>query len=254
MLENKIIFTAGSLYADLKEDYPEPIKLNLPSWYKNLTKERNDFKGLKSCMPFLDTLTTGYVLKLPQDFILVKDKIIKVDDSEEEDYKYTKIFHGGDATLKHDFNLNSNAHPQSHPFKQIEGSYIPYLNKSDNVFKFLNPWHIKTPPGYSCLFLPPLNRENKYFSIIPGIVDTDSHDGMINFPVILKQVSNEPIDVTILKGTPYVQVMPFKREKWKAEIKKMSEQNIRSIILKHNLTFKHLYKKLFWSKKGGYWK
>ena len=34
----------------------------------------------------------------------------------------------------------------------------------------------------------------------------------------------------------------------------MSEQNIRSIILKHNLTFKHLYKKLFWSKKGGYWK
>ena len=254
MLENKITFSAAGLYVDLKEDHPEPMKLNLPSWYKNLIKETNDFKGLKSCMPFLDTLTTGYTLKLPQDLILIKDKIVQVDNSETDEYKYTNIIHGMEVGPKKDFNLNTNAIPQTHPFKQIENSYIPYLNKSDMVYKLLNPWHIQTPPGYSCLFLPPLNRENKYFSIIPGIVDTDEYQSIINFPIILKQVNDEPIDVTIWKGTPYVQVIPFKREKWKAEIKKMSEQNIRSIILKHNLTFKHLYKKLFWSKKGGYWK
>ena len=111
------------------------------------------------------------------------------------------------------------------------------------VYKLLNPWHIQTPPGYSCLFLPPLNRENKYFSIIPGIVDTDEYQSIINFPIILKQVNDEPIDVTIWKGTPYVQVIPFKREKWKAEIKKLSERNLKQRWLRVGLTFKHLYKK-----------
>ena len=215
MLENKITFSAAGLYVDLKEDHPEPMKLNLPSWYKNLIKETNDFKGLKSCMPFLDTLTTGYTLKLPQDLILIKDKIVQVDNSETDEYKYTNIIHGMEVGPKKDFNLNTNAIPQTHPLKQIENSFIPYLNKSDMVYKLLNPWHIQTPPGYSCLFLPPLNRENKYFSIIPGIVDTDEYQSIINFPIILKQVNDEPIDVTIWKGTPYVQVIPFKREKMK---------------------------------------
>ena len=254
MLENKITFSAAGLYVDLKEDHPEPMKLNLPSWYKNLIKETNDFKGLKSCMPFLDTLTTGYTLKLPQDLILIKDKIVQVDNSETDEYKYTNIIHGMEVGPKKDFNLNTTAIPQTHPFKQIENSYIPYLNKSDMVYKLLNPWHIQTPPGYSCLFLPPLNRENKYFSIIPGIVDTDEYQSIINFPIILKQVNDEPIDVTIWKGTPYVQVIPFKREKWKAEIKKLSERNLKQRWLRVGLTFKHLYKKLNWAKKGHFWR
>ena len=252
MLENKITFSAAGLYVDLKEDHPEPMKLNLPSWYKNLIKETNDFKGLKSCMPFLDTLTTGYTLKLPQDLILIKDKIVQVDNSETDEYKYTNIIHGMEVGPKKDFNLNTNAIPQTHPFKQIENSYIPYLNKSDMVYKLLNPWHIQTPPGYSCLFLPPLNRENKYFSIIPGIVDTDEYQSIINFPIILKQVNDEPIDVTIWKGTPYVQVIPFKRESWKMVIKGKKSQDLVKEKFGFSLKFLHKYKTLYWNKKS--WK
>ena len=45
---------------------------------------------------------------------------------------------------------------------------------------FVSPCTIKTPPGYSCLFVPPLNNTDDRFSIIPGIVDTDK----LNFEVV----------------------------------------------------------------------
>ena len=48
--------------------------------------------------------------------------------------------------------------------------------------KALNQWHIKTPPGWSTLFVAPLNRDNDIFQAIPGIVDTDKFTENINFP------------------------------------------------------------------------
>ena len=36
-MNDKIIeFLAHEEYVDLKEDYPTPIKLNIPEWYKKL--------------------------------------------------------------------------------------------------------------------------------------------------------------------------------------------------------------------------
>ena len=45
-----------------------------------------------------------------------------------------------------------------------------------HVHKIFNPWIIKTPPGYSCLFTSPLNNNDDRFNIIPGIVDNDIFD------------------------------------------------------------------------------
>ena len=227
------------------------MKLNLPSWYKNLIKETNDFKGLKSCMPFLDTLTTGYTLKLPQDLILIKDKIVQVDNSESDEYKYTNIIHGMEVGPKKDFNLNTNAIPQTHPFKQIENSYIPYLNKSDMVYKLLNPWHIQTPPGYSCLFIPPLNNRDDRFEIISGIVDTATFPNYVNFPIILNGDKYPVLETIIEQGTPYVQVIPFKRQSWKMEVKEdTQEKAVSELSILGKLTY--VYKNFFWSKKS--WK
>jgi hypothetical protein len=67
MFEKVIEFSAHEDYFSQKEDYPTPIKLNIPEWYKSL--EHSIFnKTVKGCMPFLDTLTSGYLLKMPQDF------------------------------------------------------------------------------------------------------------------------------------------------------------------------------------------
>ena len=70
MFDKQIEFISHKDYVDLNEDHPIPIKLNIPDWFKKLKhgafgKEKFTIKG---CMPFLDTLTSGYLLKIPQDY------------------------------------------------------------------------------------------------------------------------------------------------------------------------------------------
>ncbi|GEM_PF-6275835 len=48
--------------------------------------------------------------------------------------------------------------------------------------KIHNYWTIKTPPGWSCLFVPPLNRPNPVVEIVAGVVDTDTYQSLIHFP------------------------------------------------------------------------
>ena len=45
------------------------------------------------------------------------------------------------------------------------------LFRSEKAGKFINKWLIETPPGYSCLFIHPMNRVEERYKIIEGIVD-----------------------------------------------------------------------------------
>ena len=74
--------------------------------------------------------------------------------------------------------------------------------------KFHNYWTIRTPPGVSCLFMAPLNRDNSLVEIVAGIVDTDTYTSLINFPFFA--IAADGI-YTLAKGTPLVQVIPFHR-------------------------------------------
>lgn len=75
--------------------------------------------------------------------------------------------------------------------------------------KFHNYWSIRTPPGWSCLFLPPLNRPNPVFECLAGVVDTDDYPALIHFPFF----ATAPDGVyPIPAGTPLVQVIPFRRD------------------------------------------
>ena len=70
MFAKQIEFISHEDYVNLNEDHPIPIKLNIPEWFKKLN--HGTFNGermtIKGCMPFLDTLTSGYLLKVPQDY------------------------------------------------------------------------------------------------------------------------------------------------------------------------------------------
>jgi hypothetical protein len=116
----------------------------------------------------------------------------------------------------------------------------------------MNPWIIKTPPGYSCLFLPPMNNTDDRFSILPGIVDTDSFPLEINFPIVLNGDKYPVLKTTIKKGNHYVQVIPFKREKWKMKITKTNNEKIKELQFFSLSEVIHNYKTKFWSKKS--WK
>ena len=77
---NKIIeFSAPEDYVNdeiQKDTFPTPVKSNIPDWYKKLKHVLGEGTA-KGCMPFLDTLTTGYILKAPQDLRILHGQEIE---------------------------------------------------------------------------------------------------------------------------------------------------------------------------------
>jgi len=251
MFHKEIEFSAHEDYFAQKEDYPTPIKLNIPEWYKKL-EHTNLNRTIKGCMPFLDTLTSGYSLKMPQD-LYVRHNINNKDEKgvEFKDSFQTFGLHDQQQILAaKSINLNSGF--DSHSIKQVEGSPLLEKNKNLPFYKIVNPWKIKTPKGYSCLFVPPLNNADDRFSIIPGIVDTDNHPIEINFPIILNGDKYPVLETTLKKGTPYVQIIPFKRDSWKMTFKSRKQKEIQNSRIFYGLSLLNRYKDKYWSKKS--WK
>ena len=145
--------------------------------------------------------------------------------------------------------INLNSHVDIHRMYQLQGSPQVEKNKNLPFYKILNPWKIKTPKGYSCLFVPPLNNSDDRFSIIPGIVDTDIFPIEINFPIIINGDKYPVLEDTIKKGTPYVQVIPFKRDSWKMIFKSREQKVVQNSRIFYGLKILNRYKEKFWSKK-----
>ena len=249
MFQKEIEFTSNKLIIEDKDICPEPTKLNIPDWYKKLDHSI-EHRTVKGCMPFLDTLTTGYILKMPIDYYVEHN--VEIDGEKRTGMQSSAI------DIDDTINLNYNDHQNFHHPRQLEG--CPYLekNKNLNFHKIMNPFVIKTPPGYSSLFLPPMNNPDDRFSIIPGIVDTDTYNLEINFPILFNGDKYESLKTTIKRGTPYVQVIPFKRDSWKMSIKEKKEKKRKGGGLRTEEAFnfyKYIinnYKRISWSKKS--WK
>jgi hypothetical protein len=114
--------------------------------------------------------------------------------------------------------------------------------------KWLNPWGIKTPKGYSCLFVPPVHGGNQIFTVLEGIVDTDRYFGLINFPFVLNDVNFEGM---IPAGTPIVQIIPIKRDEWRSSLG--SEKDLKDLVESDTFIrtkFFDRYKTMFWDRKS----
>ena len=259
MFRKQIEFICNEQYSYTDLEKPEPVKIHIPDWYKKLEHHLGK-RTVKGCMPFLDTLTTGYVLKMPQDLYVEFNvdqthpetgEIIKDEKTNKprKDIRYSYGMKGyQDIISAKQINLNSDSR-QHHEIYQLEGSRMVERNKNLSFMKILNPWTIKTPPGYSCLFVPPLNNCDDRFDIIPGIVDTDCWDIEINFPFVFNGDKYETLETVITRGTPYVQVIPFKRDSWEMKIKTQDPKSIWKNMLIHNIQLLREYKERIWKKK-----
>jgi len=251
MFDKEIEFSAHEDYFALKEDYPIPTKLNIPEWYKNL--EHTIFnKTIKGCMPFLDSLTAGYILKMPQDFYIGHNLDNKNEKGEEFKDCFQEPGLRGISQIIGAKGINLNSNLDVHSKNQLEGSPLIEKNKNLPFHKIYNPWKIKTPKGYSCLFVPPLNNSDDRFSIIPGIVDTDNHPWEINFPIVINGDKYPVLETLIKKGTPYVQIIPFKRDSWKMKFKSRTQKEIQNSVIFNRLNLLNMYKNKYWNKKS--WK
>jgi hypothetical protein len=242
--KNKIKFSAPWFFVEShKEIFPVPASKNVPDWFKKL-KHSASRRTVKGCKPFLDSLTAGYILKCPTDI-----RIIKKYNNEKKCYGFSFEFPSkGNEYV----NINNPTMPAFHDKFQL--GEFPKLekNKMTHVFKIFNPFTIKTPRGYSCLFVNLLNNADDRFEIIPGIVDTDTYPGEINFPIILnnEKYSGE-YDFIIKKGTPFAQCIPFKREDWTMEIEPVKKNLLslfNSAIILHS-AFINTYRDKWWVKK-----
>ncbi len=170
---------------------PVAAKTVIPDWFRKLpavdkahVHANNNGLTIKRCMPFLDAMTTGWVLPLAATVRLdIRDNGQTV----EAGWEYEKVM------------------VSNHAMHQIAGN----PREPRPPCKFHNYWTIITPPGWSCLFVSPLNRASPVFECIAGVVDTDTYHSLINFPFI----ATAPDGVyTLERGTPLVQVIPFRRD------------------------------------------
>lgn len=248
-MSNKIIFTAVEQIYNVKEIQPVPSRTYIPRWFKDLKHKVGD-ETVKGCIPVLDSMTSGYLLRLSEDIKITFNKYDKKVNTNQTDftsaskqnpnhYKFININHGN---------------AMAHPIDQLGGKGCPYPVKNKNYpfIKICNPWKIITQPGYSCLFIPPMHRNIEHFNVLPGIVDTDKFDLEINFPILINSDKYPVFDVVFPKGLPYVQIIPFKREDWEMSIKSRPNNEIRDKWASYFTSFINKYKNKMWSKKS--WK
>lgn len=199
----KIKFT--NVLAVPEQYYPKPASAFVPEWYKDLESyiggEKKPSGGgqttgtIKRCMPVFDAISSGYIIPTYTDVWITR----KVDE---------------DGNRLPEWYEWSNFEPiQWHPVEQAPN----HPNRNGHVGsypKWINPWSIKTPPGYSSLFIQPLHHGGE-FTILAGVVDTDVYSAPVNFPFVLNKPDFEGL---IPAGTPMAQVIPFKRDSFEMEL------------------------------------
>lgn len=201
---------------------PHPVKAGemLPRWYKQLPAIIADQKPtegnvtVKGCFPFVDAMTSGYIIPLWCDVYV--EQVAVTGSNGEPDSVGPKFSWNADTG-------DGKAVIDSHGTKQTEGVPVMERAVADYALKFNNPWIIETPPGFSCYFLPPINQDNgDLFHVFSAEVDTDTYFSKINFPFAWLKKGYEGI---LEKGTPLIQVIPFRRERFGLEIGGFTEED-----------------------------
>lgn len=186
MSTKKITFISS--HPEFKISPPIPASRIVPEWYRTMPGSRDKVETVKKCIPFLDALTAGYVITLDADVYWNEE---------------SKTFHSESPIQMQSDHMQSQTQDVN-----IDDRF------DSQPHKWVNHWEIRTPKGYSCLFIHPLERTDLPFYSLTGIVDTDKHPLVVNFPFLFKK----GFSGVIPKGTPIIQVIPFKRDNWKSEI------------------------------------
>ena len=207
--------------------HPKPALHFIPKEYKELEKFIGNDKQketVKGSIPFLDSLTAGYIIPFDMDYLIESDA----------EKKEVTTFRAANKETQ-----------EWHDKIQIPTEWKSSMG--DKVLKIFNRWIIITPPGYSCLFINPMNRVTSDVEFLSGIVDTDNYPMCVNLPFNIKNWGKE---IMLKKGDPMIQIIPFKRESWKM---KSHFRHVKEHVIEHAKLmsfFVDKYKKLFWRKKS----
>ena len=196
---------------------PFPASRAVPDWLKQLPVDHDGEPTIKRCAPFLQALTAGYIIPAPFDV----------------QFMYSLE---GELTF-HATPLM----PQRHLPSQQFGT--PF--SASKIIKLMNPWVIKTPPGYSTLFMRPFNRFDCPFIPLTGLVETDTYYGAVSLPSVCQMPPGS--SYTLPRGAPLVQVVPILRESWTSTARAVDAAE-RQNTLQAFAANPHEYKDVHWRK------
>lgn len=238
-MSNKIIFHSNRIYNDVIKDLSPTASIKkIPLWWKQASRDfinekTNkpfiDFQGdnvlnFKACPALLDIFNIGYLYLTPCDIKIVKKDDLKV-----------PVMPNGFA----DF---------CGVRKEMPGFSVPHGYSKDHFHWYPN-WAPSLPKGYSAMYISPINRFDLPFITVSGIIDNDNMDTPGLIPFFLK----EDFEGIIPAGTPYMQVIPFKREDWELDLKYYTIDEIQKRHVDQGNKFRikggGAYKKHVWSRK-----
>ena len=183
----KIQFIPGSEAIFNEVECPTPSRNYIPEWYKKIPGKQegiNFTSGIKRCVPFLDSITHGYIQSTWANIY------IKKVNNQMSFYEETDI-----------------------PLLSKRRTEVPVSDEFYDIeFVWQRPWSIVLPDGFSALITHPLNRVDLPFHTLSGIVDVDKsiNAPIGNIPLFIKR----SFTGLIPKGTPMFQIIPIQRNDW----------------------------------------
>ena len=229
---------------------PDSATSFIPKWYRNLPSYYNggssprysDDKDsfdltAKKCIPMLDSMCSGYMLRTQADMLFDFD----------ENGKRTVTWKTPDMDVAFSSKNFQYTLISMHETEQV-GDYPIPEGYGTEIFKFNNLWVVETPKEYSCLFMHPLGRMDLPFYSLHGMVDSDIYNSNpIHIPFVIKKDFVGIVEA----GTPYAQLIPIPREHWRHKILKSGDALYDYVnqLAKINLKIQGWYKKNVWKRK-----
>ena len=194
---------------------PTSAAAGLPDWLRAMPARAfsgvvgGDDDTVKRCPPFIDAMTSGFLIPLSCD--------LRVENGE---FTWDSDLPPGGAI----------SYPRSpigfHDPGQVAGT--PLFDADRFLIKFHNLWTIEAPEGYAVLFTHPFNRFDLPFTTLTGQVDCDRFsDAWIHFPALWR---DEGFEGVLPKGTPIAQCIPVRRESWQARDRKSTRLNSSHVL------------------------
>ena len=214
--------------------YPPPVPSAkaMPDYFKAMGPqlEAHDPQSstVKRCLPFLDALSAGYILPMWADLNIRA--------------------HGDDLQAEFPKNMPMDSSISGHPKNHIGVHPFSDSALSANALKLHSPWVITTPKGWSCFFVPLLNHMERRFQPIAASVDTDTYYNEINFPMLWTGGEG---DFVIKRGTPFIQVIPYRREKLSLEFGITDVKKRNSVYKRLGTYLNGAYRASHWHKRKG---
>ena len=235
MKNKKVFFLPKS--KDVEVCLPEPLPSSkyIPQWFKKMPFALADIENkkmdstAKKCMPFIDSLTSGYTQEL------ICDLEIKNHGTDEK----------GNDILS--YNWAGNFKPCSTRLEDTKSSNVfnDFYGYYNTEFHWNTYWEPKTPSGYSSFYYHPANRLDLPFTTLNAIIDTDKWSVCGPVPFMIKK----GFEGVIPAGTPIYQMIFIKREKWDSSKSKYDESFQKYHLYNLKKFLKDGYKKQYWSKK-----